>query len=339
MARRASVFIRSPLAFCRSSAPSCAAAAAAVELACLSSAPCAALAANHASVPAASGSHHWPLCLDSSIRRSWVSALSATAASPTECDARSHLASAAGNPHWSPPSAPPAPPAPAPTTRLLFFKSTTMSSISLARFVSPPTAVSASLSAPPALSLSSATRVWRLKMKSFIPPGSSERNLAPAHRSNDNIKVASSSSSVDTSVTNNPYNTLLGYNPHVCRRANTAVRLDAARAFPAARAASSDLRSWHPNLAPSSGPNSPLTPATKAASAAAYCSLALGPSTKALSISLVHASPTARRGIRAESCAISFATLATLDSPMRFISPRTWWKTKHDVILIARTER
>mmetsp|Transcript_10806 Transcript_10806/g.49837 ORF Transcript_10806/g.49837 Transcript_10806/m.49837 type:complete len:265 (+) Transcript_10806:566-1360(+) len=113
MARRASVFIRSPLAFCRSSAPSCAAAAAAVELACLSSAPCAALAANHASVPAASGSHHWPLCLDSSIRRSWVSALSATAASPTECDARSHLASAAGNPHWSPPSAPPAP-APAP---------------------------------------------------------------------------------------------------------------------------------------------------------------------------------------------------------------------------------
>ena len=75
MARRASVFIRSPLAFCRSSAPSCAAAAAAVELACLSSAPCAALAANHASVPAASGSHHWPLCLDSSIRRSWVSAL------------------------------------------------------------------------------------------------------------------------------------------------------------------------------------------------------------------------------------------------------------------------
>mmetsp|Transcript_674 Transcript_674/g.2599 ORF Transcript_674/g.2599 Transcript_674/m.2599 type:complete len:537 (+) Transcript_674:800-2410(+) len=341
--------MRIALALRRSDAPSPvsrAADAAAEAAAPRSASRVASRALNQASVPAASGSHHWPFSPAPSpspsptppalLSLSYVSVRSATHASKTPASAFVNRESASGKPHWSSPSRPPAPPASPPTTRLLFFKSTTMFSIKRARrdIFSPPTTVFVLFSAVSSSSgaVSSATRSRRHSTYRFMPTGSSARRRGPATRKTPRVRVASSSLSRFEASSKKPQHVALGNNPHTNRRANTAHRLEAARAFSVSRfspkekprASSSLTTSAAPKRAPASGPSAPASPATNAAITDAYCEDARGPSTRAFRASSVAASPTARRGKELRSAATPETMDGTLASPMRFINPRTW---------------
>ena len=308
-------------------------------------------AANQASVPAASGSHHWPRSEALSfLSLSYVSVRNATDASPTPASALSARESVIGKPHWSSPSRPPAPPASAPTTRLLFFKSTTICNIKRARRDKP--------DPPFVLSTSErafATRSRKDSTNRFMPIGSSARVRGPATRRTPSVSVASSSLRRAVASVKKPHTTSLGNKPHTKRRASTAHKLDAARAFTSAlflcvcvsafgalfdgsridpdpsrapcvatpRASSSFRASAAPKRAPASGPSAPAIPATNVAMTAAYCDDARGPSTRAFRASSVAASPTARRGSEDASAATPETIENTLASPMRFIKPRT----------------